>query len=641
MAATLTSPQLNVGAQASASRHAPPNDDRPAAWPARPPRPRLAYRVGVTGHRLHHLRPDQYARIDAEIANAVTIIGDALNTALADYAGFYDPAPPLCRLISPLADGADTLVAEAVLAAGWRLNVVTPFPIPTYLTDFAEAEASRFSALLGQAERVLELDGTRDSLGTTEAAYRDVGLATIEQSDLLLAIWDGADARGAGGTAAIVETAVRRGVPVLWINSAASLESVLLAADTSTRQGPADLKNLILHQLAPPASGAHSHGVCSDAAAATDFFAEVERRADYGLLFRLFRDLMCLRLPRRLSGRRISYQARAVDDWMPLAPETADLSADSVAALRTLLLPRYAWADGLASYYADLYRSSYTANYLLSAVAVFLALIELAIGGGKTPWITLEIIVIMTILAITLSARYRRWHQRWIDYRQLAELLRHQRFLFLVGSSLGGGRATIGTHMADRGGSWTRWYHRAAAREMGQVGTRASGRYKTALRTFVIEQELTPQIAYHRANAAMTHRLDHRLHRLGEVAFGGTLVVCMSYLLLTLSAKFDLWTDAAAVKDSTKSWITLITAFLPAAGAAMFGIRVQGEFGSTAERSAAMERQLQDIRRDLMDAAGQSLPALRRSLRKAADAMLIEVIDWRFVYSARPITLPA
>lgn len=641
MVATLTSSQRDVGARAPTPKHAASSDGRSANWPTQPPRPRLAYRVGVTGHRLHHLRPDQYARIDAEVASVVAIIRDTLDTASTSFAGFYDPAPPLCRLISPLADGADTIAAEAALAAGWRLNVVTPFPVPLYLTDFAEAGASRFSALLDQAERVLELDGTRESLETVEAAYRDVGLATIEQSDLLLAVWDGADARGAGGTAAIVETAVRRGVPVIWINSAANLDPILLAADTATRQGLADLKSLILNQLAPPASGAHSHGVCSDAAAATDFFAETERRTDYGLLFRLFRDLMCLRLPQRLSARRAPYQARTVGDWTPLAPGADDLSTDCAAALRLLLLPRYAWADGLASFYADLYRSSYTANYLLSALAVFLALIELAIGGDKTPWITLEIVVIVTILAITLSARYRRWHQRWIDYRQLAELLRHQRFLFLVGNSLGGTRPAIGPHMVDSGGSWTHWYHRATAREMSQVGARASDHYKTALRNFVIEQELTPQIAYHQANAAMTHRLDHRLHRLGEIAFGGTLVVCMSYLLLTLLAKFDLWSDAAAVKDDIKSWITLITAFLPAAGAAMFGIRVQGEFGSAAERSNAMARQLQDIRRDLMDATDYSLPLLRRSLRKVADAMLIEVIDWRFVYSARPITLPA
>jgi hypothetical protein len=46
-----------------------------------------------------------------------------------------------------------------------------------------------------------------------------VGRIVIEQSDLLIAIWDGEEARGRGGTASVVQDARERQLPVVWMGT--------------------------------------------------------------------------------------------------------------------------------------------------------------------------------------------------------------------------------------------------------------------------------------------------------------------------------------------------------------------------------------------------------------------------------------
>src|SRR5262249_16323195 len=58
---------------------------------------------------------------------------------------------------------------------------------------------------------VSELDGARSRGGEP---YAHLGEEIVEQSDLVLAIWDGLPPRGPGGTGDVVQRALDRGVPV-------------------------------------------------------------------------------------------------------------------------------------------------------------------------------------------------------------------------------------------------------------------------------------------------------------------------------------------------------------------------------------------------------------------------------------------
>jgi hypothetical protein len=143
------------------------------------------------------------------------------------------------QVISPLAEGADRLVARAAIEEGATLVAPLPFPRQAYVKDFDDA-ASRadFFALLDQASEIIELDGRRGGEAERSAAYAAVGDWVTNECDILIAVWDGREASGAGGTAEVVERARRLGRPVLWLptrmtnatNVAASPR--LLLADT-------------------------------------------------------------------------------------------------------------------------------------------------------------------------------------------------------------------------------------------------------------------------------------------------------------------------------------------------------------------------------------------------------------------------
>jgi hypothetical protein len=119
-------------------------------------------------------------------------------------------------IVSSLAEGSDSIVAEAGLAAGFELEVVLPFGRAEYVVDFqTPASRARFEHLLARASRVFELSGDADE---RPPAYEAAGLFMLAQIDLLLAIWDGKGAAGIGGTGQIVGRAMADGIPIMRID---------------------------------------------------------------------------------------------------------------------------------------------------------------------------------------------------------------------------------------------------------------------------------------------------------------------------------------------------------------------------------------------------------------------------------------
>ena len=194
-----------------------------------PPRPRLVVQIGVTGHRPNRLSPQVAADLPRQCEQVLKAIA-ALASSAHDPL-LHAPEPPLLRIISPLAEGADRIVARAGLALGADLQCPLPFHVDEYCRDFEDA-ASReeFHALLAKASAVFQADGSRDA---EEVAYERIGRMVLEQSDFLIAIWDGEPAAGRGGTTQIVEEAIAQNVPVLWLHASDPKDPCILLADES------------------------------------------------------------------------------------------------------------------------------------------------------------------------------------------------------------------------------------------------------------------------------------------------------------------------------------------------------------------------------------------------------------------------
>jgi hypothetical protein len=151
-------------------------------------------RVGITGHQ----RLKEHARWDW--------VERELDRLLASI------APPLVGITS-LAVGADQLFADAVLRRGGSLEVVIPFA--GYESTFSEErDRQEYTRLSQRASRVEVLEKP----GSDEEAYLASGRRMVDQSDLLIAVWDGLPASGLGGTGDVVNYAVRRRKRTIHLN---------------------------------------------------------------------------------------------------------------------------------------------------------------------------------------------------------------------------------------------------------------------------------------------------------------------------------------------------------------------------------------------------------------------------------------
>jgi hypothetical protein len=184
--------------------------------------------VGIVGHRLPDAR-------DTDPTHTVALRMDEAHVRAGLRAALSDilRQTPGILLLTALATGADTWAVEEAKALGIPWVVVLPLPYELYGDDFcAAAEGSSalpsgsqswdetFRRLVAEAEYYFELplvagrcsEMSRDrEKPVTEAArqrraaqYALAGRYIVERSDTLLAVWDGAPARGTGGTGDLV-----------------------------------------------------------------------------------------------------------------------------------------------------------------------------------------------------------------------------------------------------------------------------------------------------------------------------------------------------------------------------------------------------------------------------------------------------
>lgn len=143
---------------------------------------------GVSGHR------------DLLIA-AVPQLRVQLLQIFARFRAAYPHTP--FQLLTPLAEGADRLTAEAALASEIGLFVPLPMEQQEYERDFTTAESlAEFRALLAVAKSHWEIpSATNPRAESRIRQYAKVGDFIARQSHVLILLWDGSDNKKIGGTA--------------------------------------------------------------------------------------------------------------------------------------------------------------------------------------------------------------------------------------------------------------------------------------------------------------------------------------------------------------------------------------------------------------------------------------------------------
>jgi hypothetical protein len=591
-----------------------------------PPKVPLALALGVTGHRPEQL-DGQSERIAAQLSDILGNMRAALADMAASHAPLFAAAAPALHLVSPLAAGADQLAARAALAHGAKLEAVLPFARAAYEEDFADAtERGAFLDLLGAARSVLELPGRRDA---PLAAYVMAGRATVAHCDLLIAIWDGAAPRGRGGTGEVVEIALLEGTPILHlpIDPAAPARLLWSGFDPNvctTRENAhaaavpfslAALRQVLDAMLLPPPDPRERGFIRA-------FYGEHERRLNARLEYPLLLALTGVTPLRPSSIRAPALSGTLASAWQGF--RAACGSDHGVTTAIDPLQRAYCWADQLAQRFAQTYRSGHVFNFGVGALAVLTALAGLVLPQGKLWLAGAELAMIAAVIVNTHVGVARGWHRRWLDYRQLAERLRPMRSLKLLGLAA----PRRGPLCRRDGRRWIEWYADGMWRAMGCPHGVIGDPVRLA-RT-LSEQELEPQIAYHRRAAHAAETLDHRLHLIGLALFVATVIGCLVLILALLVAPDWVTTHA-------KGFVVL-SAGLPAVGTAIFGIRVQGDFAGTAQRSLSTAARLEESAREVR-AAGD-LPRAGDLFEEAARAMLADLGEWQLAHQQRELVIP-
>jgi hypothetical protein len=490
------------------------------------------------------------------------------------------------RLVTGLATGADELAAEA-----WRDAGLGPIHGVLPYLDFQPAGGIGPG---GIADSATWLDGA-----AAEAAGRNAHLKQtrmiVEAADLVVVVWTGGPARGAGGTADAVLCALQLGLPVLWLQPS--------APDTPRLIRPENL--------------------------APDFhFPEFQEALHHGRLDRvqdaspeLLRELLgeprerpALPAPRRLGPVR-----SALDRFMHAslwrtypffrnivagraapyeAPPPPPASLEAQTGFR-LLSRAYAASDHVANRLSAIHRS----EQMLLILGMILAAL---VGSAWTIWPEMKLTGVFVELTLSLiglfvwaAAADAHQHERWSEHRFVAERLRLERaaWALCIGLDLGGRRAD-----AEAAQGWRHVRRDAGLPHGGFDPERAA-----AWGGWAMGELIQGQAAYHRAVSTRDDRFAHRIHRFESLSFMWFFAIFTFYISSYLGG------FGHGLPHWFAGMVAMTGAVVPALAAAAMAMESKLELQEQSERSRRIASTLEDLAARLrQDASFESMQNLGR-----------------------------
>jgi len=580
-------------------------------------RPAAVLAIGVAGHR--RIATEDEPAVAAALAALLTQINEAFRKIVAAERPLFSGAEPMLRVVGTAAEGSALLAAHAARKLGAEVACILPFAPDEYERDFSTPAARALArTIVGEAQAVFVLPGRHDEGARACERANNAVLANI---DLLVAVWNGARADGRAGTGDMVQAAVDFGVPVIVIPlpfppplagagrvGARTPPKLLLAPGddqlehpiaTDLAGAPLDgLAGLLRDIVAPPSGADKRQGLA-------DLYGEQPgrqpRRFEYPLLLKMF-------AVDRVQVRSVVERSEEITEPAP---------TPALAELRRRTETIY----GLGGYYGRLFRSSNASAFLLIILAALFSATLMILFNVFGIWIFGQMLVTGLVLLDAAIGAKRLWHERWLDYRLLAERLRCLSFLHPLGLGLdrASGRAW------ERKQSWVEWYVRRSERALGAPAGEMRPEHVAHAARRLADVEIAGQIDYHRRAFSQLGLLERRLGGVAQWAlWATTAVAALLGIVAVVEWPIDPWRPLASV---------LLFA-LPAVTSAFAGVRAEADLVRLTERSAAAAVALARLRR-VIGAAAPTYDRIAVAAMRAAGIMAAELSDWRFVLERR------
>lgn len=570
---------------------------------AGPPANQVPIVIAVTGHR--NLVADEIPGLRQQVRQFLVNLQ-------RDH-----PDLPLV-VMSPLAEGADRMVAEEARGLGIPLIVPLPLPREIYEQDFQAPESLQdFRELCADAE-VIELPllpgDTPESVASPgprrDAHYARLGIYLCAHCHILLAIWDGKTSDMLGGTAQVVRFHQWDEMPGFTERRESSAQ--ILAEDES---------DLVYHVVCSrdqddgaPAEGLRpleSWWFTTDpdqprtAAMPAAYQGVFQRAAEFN------RDAS--RLQQRIRSGA----------W-PLLPE--DMPADLAATLKPIDAI-FRNADVLAIHFQSRVTRALRAIYTLAAL-MGLTFVSYASLPHQTPLVFLFLLLFAAGVAIHRVAERGAWHRKYLDYRALAEGLRVQ--CYWAASGVMSGRTSKFAHdnflqQQDVELGWIRNVMRFTGR-LGAVALPTAAGLQFAIREWVGEPhpQGAGQLAYYERKA---------IERSGMRRL--TTAIAAGCLWTGIAVAVTLALFSAAMAPGWRDLLILLMGLLPMIAAVREAYAQKRAEKELIKQYHFMARIFRNARRQLIAAAGDT--ARRQILKSLGDAALEEHAQWLLMHRERPL----
>ncbi len=557
---------------------------------------------GVTGHR--DLQPEDLPYLEQRVREIFLAIQSK-----------YKNSP--IALLSPLAEGADRLVAKVALEIGANLIVPLPMPAAEYEKDFIDSTSkSEFADLRSKSSACFELplveENTLQSISKSgperDRQYEQVGAYIAQHSQILIALWNGVDDGKVAGTAAVVRFKFQ-GVPAVY----AASPSVLSRPES----GP------VYHVRTPRISNPRVKGVAFEVDELyPDYWGEKARaQKAYDQMLRCVDEFNAdvRRNHASMLGNIADSRSYVVteDQLMELAP-----------GLR-VILDRYAVSDVMAQMFQKMrFR---TIRGLYGLVLVSFLVFQIYLEFWRTPGLLLPYpILSMVAIAWYLYARSREYERKHQDYRALAEAIRVQFFWSLTGVGANAADHYLRKHKGEL--EWIRY----AIRVWGINGDQIT---RTNPNTIALAQAqwVVDQAKWFRKRSGENATAIRKYHRSSQVLFIASLSLAFVLLLLELFGARNHQVFEVLIHP-----LMIFAIVSPLAAAAT----IQGYL-----EKLVLSEQLKQYERmtgiyefaavGLQKAIAQSQPAGALAiLLELGKEALTENGDWILLHRARPLDLP-
>lgn len=421
--------------------------------------------IGVTGHRKLGNEPLLAKQVRLTLKKIKQLLPPLKNTPLA------------FRILSPLAEGADRLVAREVLKISEsQLEAILPLEKDDYLKDFGLPESkAEFEEFLTQARHIKKLL----SAASRTEAYSHAGRYVVDHSDILIALWNGKHATAGGGTGEIVHYAREKKCPLFWIH--------------------------------------------------TDDGAKITYEPGEGLNPQPFKDLDEYN-SEAVDIRKIEKKAK--DHYRLLLDQAKDahFSIHNLHTICEQMLPHYNRMDILAMRYQNLYFKAGSLIYTLAAAAVAVAAFQALFLSNWPRIILIEVAFIVAVFIIFWLGNRQKWHSKWIDYRFLAERFRSA--LFMASANINVTTMHPPRHLSLSYSShdWMVDAFSSFWNLLPQLQVSDSSDF-VGLRKFLLTAWIDDQIRYYKSTSQRHWRRHRRMSLAGNTLFSCTFIAAVLHVL--------------------------------------------------------------------------------------------------------------